>query len=86
MSVSPNSLIELVAVEREMNAEGPILLTCSAKDASLILAKMDNGYSTTVKLPASLGIDYGCGIGPKIVMSSHLDGVMAIVNQRAGSQ
>jgi hypothetical protein len=79
-------LIELVAIEREMNSEGPILLTCSAKDSSLILAKMDNGYSTSIKLPTNLGIDYGCGIGPKIVISSSSDGLMAIVNQRAGNQ
>lgn len=85
LSVSQNSLIELVAVEREMNAEGPILLTCSAKDSSLILAKMDTGHSTALKLPSTLGIDYGCGIGPKIVISSYSEGVMAIVNQRSGS-
>jgi hypothetical protein len=86
LSVSANSLIELVAVEREMNAEGPILLTCSAKDSALIVAKMDSGVSSTIRLPTSLGIDYGCGIGPKIVISSSSDGVMAIANQRAGSQ
>lgn len=47
---------------------------------------MDNGYSTTLKLPTNLGIDYGCGIGPKIVISSSSEGMVAIVNQRAGSQ
>jgi len=69
-----------------MDTEGAILLTCSSKDNSLILAKMDNGYSTQIKLPTNLGIEYGCGIGPKVVISSSLDGVMAIVNQRADNQ
>lgn len=69
-----------------MNADGPILITCSAKDNALVLAKMDSGYSTTIKLPTNLGIDYGCGIGPKIVISSNSEGVIAIVNQKAGSQ
>jgi hypothetical protein len=47
---------------------------------------MDSGHSSSLKLPSNLGIDYGCGIGPKIVLSSSSDGKMAIVNQRAGSQ
>jgi hypothetical protein len=85
LSVSSNSLIELVSVEREMNPDGPLLITCSAKQNSLILAKMDSGVSSTIKLPTNLGIDYGCGIGPKIVLSSCSGGMMAIVNQQAGN-
>jgi alpha-tubulin suppressor-like RCC1 family protein len=86
LSVSSNSLIELVAIEREMNPDAPILITCSSKDSALIVAKMDNGVFSSLKLPTSLGIDYGCGIGPKIVLSGYSSGVMAIVNQRSGSR
>lgn len=82
--VSSNSLIELVAIEREMSPDWPILLTCSAKDNSLTLAKMDSGFTSQLKLPSNLGIDYGCGIGPKIVLSTVMDGRMAIVSQLAG--
>lgn len=69
-----------------MNSDGPILLTCSSKDTSLIVAKMDSGVFSSLKLPTNLGIDYGCGIGPKIVLSGYSYGVMAIVNQRASSR
>ena len=86
LSVSSNSLIELVVIEREMSADGPILLTCSSKDNSLIVAKMDSGMHSLLKLPTNLGIDYGCGIGPKIVLSSYSSGVMAVVNQRSSNR
>ena len=84
MIVSSNSLIELVAVEREMSPDWPIMLTCAAKDNSLTVAKMDTGFTSQIKLPSNLGIDYGCGIGPKIVLSSVMEGRMAIVSQIAG--
>ena len=47
---------------------------------------MESGLSNLVKVPNGLGIDYGCGIGPKVVMSEARDGIMAIVNQRAGNK
>lgn len=65
-----------------MNSDSPILLTCSSKDSSLIVAKFDSGMLSNLKLPTNLGIDYGCGIGPKIVISGYNGGVVAIVNQR----
>lgn len=86
LPVSANSLIELVVIEREMNADAPIMLTCSAKDNALICARMDNLQVSSVRLPTNLGIDYGCGIGPKVVMSNYSDGVVAIVNQRSGNR
>lgn len=67
-----------------MSPDWPILLTCAAKDSSLTLARMDSGLTSQIKLPSNLGIDYGCGIGPKIVLSSVTDGKMAIVSQIAG--
>jgi len=69
-----------------MNADAPILITCSAKDSSLILTKMESGISSLIKLPTNLGIDYGCGIGPKIVLSDNRDGLVAIVNQKSNSK
>ena len=65
-----------------MNVDSPILISCSCKDSALVATKMDNGLSSLVKVPNGLGIDYGCGIGPKVVLSNARDGVMAIVNQR----
>lgn len=69
-----------------MNLDGPILMTCSSKDTALIVAKMDSGVFSSLKLPTNLGIDYGCGIGPKIVLSGYSSGVMAIVNQRSSNR
>jgi hypothetical protein len=69
-------------IEREMNVESPMLLSCSCKDSALILTKMDTGLSSLVKIAGGLGIDYGCGIGPKVVVSDARDGVLAIVSQR----
>ena len=65
-----------------MNADSPILISCSAKDSALVATKMESGLSSLIKVPSGLGIDYGCGIGPKVVLSDAQDGVVAIVNQR----
>lgn len=81
-TVNANSLIELLAIEREMNAESPVLISCSCKDNSLVVTKMDNGLSSLVKVAGGLGIDYGCGIGPKVVLSEAREGLVAIVSQR----
>ena len=43
---------------------------------------MDNGLSSLAKVAGGIGIDYGCGIGPKIVLSAVREGLMAILNQR----
>ncbi len=84
--MNANSLIELVAVEREMSPGNPLLLSCSAKDSSLVSTQMDNGKSTLVRVSGGLGIDYGCGIGPKIVLSGVKEGVIAVLNQRRDSK
>jgi len=78
-TVNANSLIELVAFEREMNADSPILVSCSCKDSALVATKMESGLSSLIKVPGGLGIDYGCGIGPKVVLSDN--GLMAILSQ-----
>lgn len=69
-----------------MNAESPVLLSCSCKDSALVVTKMDNGLSSLAKVAGGLGIDYGCGIGPKVVLSEARDGLMGIVNQRRDSR
>lgn len=81
-TVNANSLIELVAIEREMSPDSPILISCSCKDSSLVSTKMESGLSSLIKVPNSLGIDYGCGIGPKVVLSQVREGIVGIVNQR----
>lgn len=43
---------------------------------------MDSGLSSLIKVPGGLGIDYGCGIGPKVVLSDAKDGMVAILSQR----
>jgi hypothetical protein len=69
-----------------MNPDSPILISCSCKDSALVATKMESGLSNLIKVPNGLGIDYGCGIGPKVVMSEARDGIIAIVNQRASNK
>ncbi len=79
--VNSNSIIELVTVEREMKPEGPFVLSCSSKDNSLVLTKMDTGVSSLIKLKYNTGIEFGCGIGPKVVFNGSRAGMVAILNQ-----
>ena len=65
-----------------MNTDNPILLSCSSKDSALVATKMESGLSSLVKVQGGLSIDYGCGIGPKVVVSQARDGMVAIVSQR----
>lgn len=81
-TVNANSLIELVAFEREMNADSPILVSCSCKDSALVATKMESGLSSLIKVHGGLGIDYGCGIGPKVVLSEAKEGMVAILSQK----
>ena len=52
-----------------MKPDGPFVLSCSSKDNSLVLTKMDNTMSSLMKLKYNTGIEFGCGIGPKVVFS-----------------
>jgi hypothetical protein len=45
------------------------------------MTKMDTGISSMLKLSNPLGIEYGCGIGPKIILSEYRDGTVAVLNQ-----
>ena len=65
-----------------MSINNPLILSCSAKDSALVATQMENGKSALVKLTGGLGIDYGCGIGPKIVMNQVKEGLVAVLNQK----
>ena len=39
-----------------MNGNAPIMITCSAKDSYLSVAKLDSNTVGTIKLPTNLGI------------------------------
>lgn len=65
-----------------MKADSPILISCSCKDSALVATKMESGLSSLVKVSSGLGIDYGCGIGPKVVLSEAREGIVAVVSQR----
>lgn len=59
----------MATIEREMKPDGPLILSCSSKDNSLVLTKMDSGVSSLLKLKYNTGIEFGCGIGPKVVFN-----------------
>lgn len=67
-----------------MKEECPLVLTCSSKDKSLCLTKMDSGLSEYIKINGACNIEFGCGIGPKIVFSG--TGIMAILSQSANER
>jgi hypothetical protein len=71
----------LATVEREMKPDAPLILSCSSKDNSLVLTKMDTSTSSLLKLKYNTGIEFGCGIGPKVVFSEAKGGIVAILNQ-----
>lgn len=62
-----------------MKADSPMVLTCSSKDKSLCLTRMDTGQSEQIKVNGACNVEFGCGIGPKVVMSPQ--GIMAILSQ-----
>lgn len=64
-----------------MKPDGPFVLSCSSKDNSLVLTKMDTTMSSLMKLKYNTGIEFGCGIGPKVVFSEAKGGMVAVLNQ-----
>ena len=64
-----------------MKNNSPLVLTCSSKDKCLTLTKMDSGLSESVKVNGAFHIEFGCGIGPKIVTSIGRGGMIAILSQ-----
>ena len=85
-AVNENSVIELFLVEREMKSESPIALSCSAKDKALVMTKMETGVSSFVNMDGQLGIEFGCGIGPKIVACRGRNGLVAIASQNSSKK
>lgn len=61
-----------------------MLLTCCAKDKNLTLTKMDSGVIEMVKVNGACNIEFGHGIGPKMVVSS--TGILAILSQSANEK
>ena len=55
------------------------MITFCHREKSLMVTKTDSGLSRSQNLKGRLNIDYGCGIGPKIVMNA--SGLMGIVSQ-----
>ena len=45
------------------------------------MTKLDTGMSSVLKLKYNTGIQFGCGIGPKVVFSQAKNGLVAILNQ-----
>ena len=62
----------------------PLIVSTSSKDKSLCVTRMDSGQSELVKVNGPFNIEFGCGIGPKIVLSSQRGGLMAILSQASG--
>ena len=69
-----------------MKSDSPLILSCSSKDKSLYMTKMDTGYSEFIKVNGVFNVEFGCGIGPKIVLSSKNSGIMGILSQSAGAK
>lgn len=69
-----------------MKNDCPIVLSCSSKDKSLCMTKMDTGLSEYIKVNGAFNIEFGCGIGPKIIMSHKNTGIMAILSQSNGAR
>lgn len=55
-TANENMIIELVAIEREMAPSAPLVLSCSAKDSSLRLTRMDSGQNEAVKVSGGLNV------------------------------
>jgi hypothetical protein len=45
------------------------------------LTKMDTGVSSLLKLKYNTGIEFGCGIGPKVVFNGARGGMAAVLSQ-----
>lgn len=52
------------------------MLSCSSKDKNLVLTKTDTGQSSIFDVGDRLNVEYGCGIGPKIIFDDGKWGLM----------
>lgn len=85
-AIRSSSLIELVAIEREMKPDLPLLLSCAVNDSELAVTNMETGAVGKVTLTGGLGLDYGLGIGPKVILSTSRGGLLGVVNQRSANR
>jgi hypothetical protein len=69
----------MVVVERKTKPYRPIILSSCHREKALISTKTDSGIVSSINLKGRLNVDFGCGIGPKMVLRN--DALMAIVSQ-----
>jgi hypothetical protein len=50
-----------------------MLLSCSAKDQALTLTRTESSSSTLINLNNKLYLEFGCGIGPKVIFDKIRD-------------
>jgi hypothetical protein len=48
-------------------------------EKAIVLTKTDSGNSSLIDVRGRLNVEFGCGIGPKVVLSEN--GIMAILSQ-----
>ena len=56
-----------------------MVVTSCHRDRSLMVTKTESGLNRQIGMKGKLKVDFGCGIGPKIVMNK--DEVVGIVSQ-----
>ena len=78
-TVGKSSVNEMIIVERKNKPLAPIVVTSCHRDRSLMVTKTDSGLNRQIGMKGRLKVDFGCGIGPKIVMNK--EEMMGIVSQ-----
>ena len=70
---------EMIIIERKNKPLAPMVVTSCHRDRSLMVTKTESGLNRQIGMKGKLKVDFGCGIGPKIVMNK--DEVVGIVSQ-----
>lgn len=50
----------------------------------MVLTKTDTGINNFIDVKGKLNVDYGCGIGPKVIISEN--GLMAVLSQSVNAK
>ena len=74
-----SSVNEMIIIERKNKPLAPMVVTSCHRDRSLMVTKTESGLNRQIGMKGKLKVDFGCGIGPKIVMNK--DEVVGIVSQ-----
>ncbi len=69
IAVGTSPIVELLLFERENKNDCPIVLSCLAKEKSLMITKTETGVNSMIDVKGRLNVEIGCGIGPKLVVS-----------------